>query len=95
MDAPEMEMIAELEAEFERLTSGNYHAVIAAAFSHIRGRMDVKHLWTRGDVSYFRVNWWRHDWVAGEERVALSEFVAVEATEAGLSVLSRPGKRAA
>lgn len=95
MDAPAMEMISALEAEQETPEMGPYHAVIAAAFAGQYGRLDVRHLWTRGGVSFFRANWWSRDWISGEDHVRRSEFVAVEMTDAGLRLQTHTWRRAA
>ena len=48
------------------------------------GRLDVRHLWTRNTVSYYRVNWWRKRPGMFDHYVARSIQLRVEQTPAGL-----------
>lgn len=48
------------------------------------GRVDVRHLWTRDTVSYFRVNWWRKRPGLFDHYVARSMQLRVEQTPTGL-----------
>ena len=53
-------------------------AAVADHYSESVARIDVRHLWTAGRVSFVRVNWWsERDGVAVITR---SAFVRVEAT---------------
>lgn len=57
---------------------------IADLFYDDGRRLDVRRLWTRGDVSTFRVNWWSTDLASGDARIRRSVFVAVRRTPGGL-----------
>ncbi|MCA9244764.1 MAG: hypothetical protein KDA32_12450 [Phycisphaerales bacterium] len=39
-------------------------------------RVDVRHLWSKGDTHYFRVNAWR-SLIGGDNRIVQSAFVSV------------------
>ena len=54
-------------------------AVIAALFFERPGRLDIRHLWTTGRYSFFRVNRWSEQ----ASRIAYSAFIRVEALAAG------------
>jgi hypothetical protein len=88
------ESLTDLELELiERLFDSGLQAdpmaecrrAIADAFVENEERLDVRHLWTRGDARYFRVNWWSTD-SFGAGRIRRSAFVSVEATKSGLVV---------
>jgi hypothetical protein len=92
MHAPEIENIAD-----ELVDSGpmqQCRRAIASAFYENEGRLDIRHLWTKGDVSMFRVNWWTNTH-AGAPRIYRSAFVAVEKTLEGLVLEDRTCRSAA
>lgn len=61
------------------------HGAIAALLFEDQRALDVRHLWTQGRLSYFRVNWWTT--TAGEgPRVRRSNFVVVEREAYGYRV---------
>lgn len=60
--------------------------VLAGAFPW-SGEIDARLLWVRGDVSYYRVNWWRTRPGAYDHYIARSAFVAVERTPDGPVIL--------
>lgn len=76
----------EPEALFEMISA------IAAAYVEDIHSVDIRHLWSAGDVAYFRVNWWRD---GCEPRVRRSAFVAVEYTGDGYRVVDMTTRRAA
>lgn len=55
--------------------------VVAGYFFESPARLDVRHLWTTGGVSYVRVNWWHES--GGVSRITRSAFVRVESTDQG------------
>lgn len=83
----EMEAI-ELEPSPEMLRK-----VIANHYFEHPSRIDVRHLWTTGRVSYVRVNWWSES--RGVSRITRSAFVRVEATDDGWSVRDMTARSAA
>lgn len=52
-------------------------SAIAAMYFEDARDLDVRYLWTRGHLSYFRVNWWNES-ALGAARVRRSAFVVVE-----------------
>lgn len=71
-----------------------YREAIAAAFFEIGDRLDIRHLWTSGSISSFRVNWWTLP-TDGHAAIRRSAFVQVERTDAGLVVHDHTLRRAA
>lgn len=67
--------------------------VVADHFFEHPNRLDVRHLWTSGDVSYVRVNWWAES--SGVSRISRSAFVRVEATHGGWQVRDMTARSAA
>ncbi len=63
-----------------------YCEAIAESFYETPEALDIRPLWTKDVASYFRVNFWRLDRSAREERIYRSAFVAVELTAGGLRV---------
>ncbi len=92
MYAPEVESMAG-ESQVSRLMQ-QYRQLIAAAFFENEARLDIRHLWTRGEVSLFRVNWWTTTH-SGGPRIFRSAFVAVEQTPEGLVLRDRTRRSAA
>lgn len=75
-----------IESELEQPEGlHTYREAIAAAFFEYRDRLDIRHLWTRGSISTFRVNWWTLP-TNGQAGIRRSAFVQVELTDAGLVV---------
>lgn len=66
-------------------TLSEFRQAIAAAFFEDERAVDVRHLWTRGQHSYFRVNWWSAS-CAAAPRVRRSAFVMVETHAYGYRV---------
>jgi hypothetical protein len=58
---------------------------IADAYFEPEQRLDARHLWTRGRISFFRVNWWDVD-ARGASRIVRSAFVSIEHTDEGPQV---------
>jgi hypothetical protein len=56
------------------------------------GEADARLLWVRGDVSFYRVNWWRMRPGTYDHYIARSALVAIEQTPNGPVVrdLTRP-----
>lgn len=92
MYAPEIENMT--DESIERSPMHLYRRLIASAFFENEARLDIRHLWTKGDVSMFRVNWWTTTH-AGEPRIFRSAFVAVEKTLEGLVLQDRTCRSAA
>lgn len=70
-------------------------AAIVEAFAGTCGRIDIRWLWSRSDVHYFRVNWWRLRPDQPElHYIARSEFVAVDGA-GGVRVPRQPSAYAA
>jgi hypothetical protein len=86
---------AEEQQEFSDLATleiaDRRRAVAAKFFEHV-GRLDIRELWSRGDTSYFRVNWWKLQPV-GEHRICESAFVEVRRTKHGFVVQNRTLER--
>ncbi len=59
-------------------------AIASFFFEHPRA-LDVRCLWTRGALSYFRVNWWTEG-TTHPPRVRRSAFVVVETCEHGYRI---------
>lgn len=84
-----------IESEIEQPAGFQaYRDAIAIAFFENRHRLDIRHLWTRGRVSSFRVNWWALP-TGGQPAIRRSAFVQVERTAAGLVVHDNTSRRAA
>lgn len=66
---------------------------IAAKFVDARGRLDVRHLWTRNGHRYYRVNWWTGI-DEGDASVLRSAFVSVEDAD-GATVVTDHTRKAA
>lgn len=64
-------------------------SAIRDAFAGAPGRVDIRHLWTRGETHNFRVNWWRLRPDSSEYHIARSEFVTVDMM-AGFAVVRPP-----
>lgn len=94
MYAPEMETIPDAEREWESIPLVSYRRAIAAAYYEAEERLDVRFLWTRGPVSFFRVNWWRLG-VSGASEITRSAFVSVERSDEGLRVRDMTASKAA
>jgi hypothetical protein len=69
-------------------------SAIAAMYFEDARDLDVRHLWTRGDLNYFRVNWW-HESAAGAARVRRSAFVVVECQATGYRIVDVTHREAA
>jgi hypothetical protein len=63
-------------------------AAIVEAFAGTCGHIDIRWLWCRSDMHYFRVNWWRLRPNGLEQYIARSEFVAVD--KEGVVRMQRP-----
>jgi len=83
----------ELLDEAEVATLSARHAV-AGTYFRVPGRMDIRELWRRDGVHYFRVNFWKFR-PDGDPYVWQSAFVAVEHTPAGPVVRELTLRRAA
>ena len=59
---------------------------IAAKFFELSGRMDIRELWSRDGMHYFRVNWWKFRSDCSEQCISRSAFVTVVENENGLAV---------
>jgi hypothetical protein len=59
---------------------------ISAEFCDVAGHMDVRWLWSRNGVHYFRVNWWRLRGTGFERYIWRSAFVTVAEAESGMVV---------
>lgn len=88
---PEREPVDELFLEY----LGDCRETIAARYFETSQRLDVRHLWTDGSISAFRVNWWKYDSLTGERWIQRSEFVVVEATLDGMIVCENTRQKAA
>ena len=64
-------------------------SAIRDAFAGTPGRMDIRHLWTRGETHNFRVNWWRLRPDSTDHHIAQSEFVTVDMVD-GFAVARPP-----
>ena len=87
-DAIEVLDLSESEPDLSEV-----HRVIASLFFEDPAALDIRHLWTQGRLSFFRVNWWT---TAGEElRVRRSTFVVVESEAHGYRVRDLTRREAA
>ncbi len=71
-------------------TMEDMRAAIRAVLFDASERVDIRHLWTRGSVSYFRVNRWSAG-IEGPARIVRSSFMVVEALDSGWRVRERHG----
>ena len=62
----------------EGLTLDACEASIREAFAGTCGRIDIRWLWSRGDIHRFRVNWWRLSPDGSEHCIERSEFVTID-----------------
>jgi hypothetical protein len=69
-------------------TLDDMHAAIRAILFDSPERLDIRHLWTRGAISYFRVNRWSPA-STGSPRIVRSSFVLVEGLDSGWRVQER------
>lgn len=67
---------------------------IAAKFLQARGKLDVRHLWTRNGQRFYRANWWTAI-DTGNASITQSEFVCVEDGSGESRVVDQPSLRAA
>ncbi|MEW6253063.1 MAG: hypothetical protein AB1716_20685 [Planctomycetota bacterium] len=68
-------------------------AAIAAVFFECPARLDTRHLWTDGRLSYFRVNWWTvRD---GATQICRSAFVVVQTDRHGWRIRELTRRNAA
>ncbi len=67
-------------------------AAIAAVLFEEPGRLDIRHLWTRGRMNYFRVNWWVTE-ARGVSRITHSSFIQLEAIASGWRIHRRTDGR--
>ena len=63
-----------------------YRDAIAAEYYENPERLDIRTLWNRDGVHYFRVNWWKLRENLVESYIARSVLVAVDETQTGLRV---------
>ncbi len=83
MNATELDKSAEFDEQpdaTEAVVSGESRRAIAAAFPGAVGKLEIRRLWSHGETSYYRVNWWTGI-DGGDARIRASEFVAVERGE--------------
>lgn len=78
------EAVHELEALDLAPTPELLTRLVANHFFEHPSRLDVRHLWTTGRVSFVRANWWTER--GGISRISRSAFVRVEATDDGWQV---------
>ncbi len=71
-------MLAVDAQKCEGLTLDACEASIRESFAGTCGRIDIRWLWSRGDMHRFRVNWWRLSPSGSEHRIERSEFVTVD-----------------
>lgn len=64
-DAMEIELLA------------TYRRLIAAAYYESETTLDVRHLWSRGEAHFFRVNW-RHFGGRHDGEIYRSAFVSID-----------------
>ncbi len=67
---------------------------IAALLFEDPAHLDIRHLWTRGRTSFFRVNWWTAVGT-GVSRVSRSCFIPLEAVGGGWRIRNGDGDRCA
>ena len=67
---------------------------IAAKFFEVPERLDIRTLWSRGGVSYMRVNWWNESHMH-RHQITRSAFVRVESVRDGWLVTDCTGRNAA
>ncbi len=79
----------ETEAALAEMTS----AIATMYFEDVRD-LDIRHLWSREGLHYFRVNWWCELRDAGP-RVRRSAFVCVEHDAAGYRITDATRREAA
>jgi len=56
---------------------------VAAAYYAVSGRLDIRHLWTRGALNLFRVNLWKRRPGSDEQYVYDSRYVEARLTPNG------------
>jgi hypothetical protein len=94
MYAPELDNLPDTELDWEMIPLVSYRRAIADAYYEAEERLDVRFLWTRGPVSFFRVNWWRAT-ANGTNEIMRSAFVSVERADEGLQVRDLSTSKAA
>ncbi len=97
MDATELDKSTEFDEQQDAMNhfvSCEFRRAIAAAFPGAIGKLEIRRLWSRGETSYFRVNWWT-GFDGGNARIRASEFVAVDYAESELVVHRLTPRRAA
>ena len=72
-------MLTANEQRCEGLTLDACHNAIRDTFAGTCGRMDIRWLWSRGEMHRFRVNWWRLSPSGAEYQIDRSEFVSIDA----------------
>jgi hypothetical protein len=75
-------------------TVSEMRMAIAAVFFEDPHTLDVRYLWTRGPLSYFRVNWWVTA-TTKPPHIRRSAFVVVETGEYGYRIRDRTQRHAA
>jgi hypothetical protein len=85
MEPTAMQSARKRNWEWER-TVAEMHAAIGAALFEDQRNLEIRLLWSRGQTSCFRVNWWTVERVRGP-RIRRSAFVRVEREPGGYRVL--------
>ena len=71
-------MLTAMTQDRETVDLAVCEVAIRKSFAGTCGRIDLRLLWSRGDLHHFRVNWWRLSASGCEHRIEHSEFVAVD-----------------
>ena len=81
-----MTELTELHPSTETLSEDTtlLHEAIQAAFPYDDGKIVARHVRTRGDVSWYRVNWYRHG--SAGMQLRQSRFLALRTTTEGFEV---------
>ncbi len=74
-----------LHRQTERRRVADIGSAIAALMFENPADLDIRHLWTRGGVAYFRVNWWTTA-AHREPRIRRSAFLRVTCRRHGYEI---------